>query len=79
MPLFSGVITPQSIDPESSIVNRILGSTELLKNSGESDNVPGAAETESGPIKAQVIRLATAAVLNGVVLIFTILVPALVR
>jgi len=56
---------PQSIDPESSIVNKIFGSTALLKNNGESDKVPGAAEVDNGPNKAHVTTPATTAFFNG--------------
>ena len=61
MPLSSLVIRPQSILRESSTMNRIFGSTGFVRNIGESDNVPGAATDDTGPINVNVAKkLATA-------------------
>ena len=57
---------PQSILPESSIIKRILGSTELLRNNGESASVPGADCAVSGLNNVQLIAAASAAALRRV-------------
>lgn len=64
MPLFSAVIRPQSILPESSSMNSTLGSTELLRNNGESEIVPGADQATTGLISAHASKDATGAVLD---------------
>ncbi len=70
MPRFSFVIMPQLMLPESSSMNRTLGSTELLKKSGVSASVPGAAGAVTGARRAQVSSAALVAADKDVVLVF---------
>ena len=67
IPLFSSVMRPQSMLPESSSMNKIFGSTELLRNSGDSDNVPGADNASVGKRSADISSVGRAAFLARVV------------
>ena len=55
-------------------MNKMLGSTELLRNSGESANVPGAADDAMGLNSATLITAVAAMVLKCVFLIIVVIV-----